>query len=268
MIDEATIEKLIKRTDQSANISDITVKRFGSIFNTLFEIRFRKNNEECRLMLKDYDDWAGLKWLPATIYAMGTKSFSISSRNRLAKEYAANKVLKKKGFKVPAILFINRTRHLLIEEFIEGEALTYMIRKIISNGRATENEKNTIKKVGETFALVHRSQITLGDTKPDNVIITKDGKICLVDLEQARKGGDPAWDLSEFLYFSCHFVSLTDSTQGISIITKSFIDGYLSAGGSRNAVVDAGRIKYMRLYLIISLPPVLGRVSSILRDFA
>jgi tRNA A-37 threonylcarbamoyl transferase component Bud32 len=268
MIDEATIEKLIKRTDPSANISGITVKKFGSIFNTLFEIRFRKNDRECKLMMKNYDDWAGLKWLPAAIYAMGTKSFSISSRSRLAREYAANKILKKKGFKVPEILFINRARHLLIEEFIEGEVLADIIRKIISNGRATENEKNIIRKVGETFARIHKSQITLGDTKPDNIIITKDGKVCIVDLEQARKGGDPAWDISEFLYFSCHFVSLTDSRQGISIITKSFIDGYLSAGGSRNAVVEAGRMKYMRLYTIISLPPVLGRVSGILRDCA
>jgi len=268
VIDEATIEKLIKRTDPSANISDITVKKFGSIFNTLFEIRFRKNDRECKLMMKNYDDWAGLKWLPAAIYAIGTKSFSISSRSRLAREYTANKILKKKGFKVPEILFVNRARHLLLEEFIEGEVLADIVREIILNGSATEDEKNIIRKVGETFALIHKSQITLGDTKPDNILITEDGEVCIVDLEQARKGGDPAWDISEFLYFSCHYVSLIDSTRGISLITKSFVDGYLSAGGSRNAVVEAGRVKYMRLYTILALLPVLVKVSGILKDYA
>ena len=268
MIDEAAIEKIIKRIDPSTNISGITVKKFGSIFNTLFEIRFRKEDRECRLMMKNYDDLAGLKWFPAAIYAGGTKSFSISSRNRLASEYSANEILKKEGFKVPAILFVNRTRHLLIEEFIEGEVLTEIMRKVISKGSATEDEKNILRKVGETFALVHKSQITLGDTKPDNFIITKNGEVCIVDLEQARKGGDLAWDISEFLYFSCHYVSRNDSVKGISIITKSFIEGYLSAGGSRSAIVEASRIKYMRLYTIISLLPTLSRVSSILRGYA
>src|SRR3989442_14671851 len=42
-----------------------------------------------------------------------------------------------------------------------------------------------------------RARSCLGDTKPENFIVDRDGKVTLVDLEQARYKGDYGWDVAE-----------------------------------------------------------------------
>ena len=56
------------------------------------------------------------------------------------------------------------------------------------------------------FAHVHAHDVSLGDTKPDNVLIKKDGTIFLIDFEQATKDGDKAWDIAVFLYYCGHYL--------------------------------------------------------------
>ena len=42
---------------------------------------------------------------------------------------------------------------------------------------------------------------SMGIPSQQNALVAKDG-IDLLDLEQAVEGGDKAWDLAEFLYYS------------------------------------------------------------------
>ena len=58
----------------------------------------------------------------------------------------------------------------------------------------TNSELGKIETAGELFAKVHSYDMTLGDTKPENVMVHKDGTVYLLDFEQATQDGDKAWD--------------------------------------------------------------------------
>jgi aminoglycoside phosphotransferase (APT) family kinase protein len=109
--------------------------------------------------------------------------------------------------------------------------------------------------IGEAIAMAHSMDISLGDTRPDNFIVDRKGKSTLLDLEQSRQGGDPAWDVAEFLYYSGHYwLSYNESLKDV---TGAFVAGYLSARGSKAILRYAASAKYLRLFSIWTQPFVL-----------
>ena len=89
-----------------------------------------------------------------------------------------------------------------------------------------------VGRVGEIFAKVHSINVSLGDTKPDNVLIKPDGTIFLIDFEQATQDGDKAWDIAVFLYYSGYYLQPFYSNAKAESVAKAFIDGYLKGGGN------------------------------------
>jgi len=181
------------------------------------------------------------------------KSFSVLGRSRLEKEYAINTFLHSKGFPVPKIFYISHQNRLIFEEFIEGYELVETIKRIIASNKTTKDAA-LVKEVGRKIAevhslgvslgdckpenLVHSLGVSLGDCKPENFIVSKDG-IVLLDLEQATRDGNQAWDIAEFLYYSGHYSPPMSSTDAASIIARNFIEGYLEAGGKKETVKKA-----------------------------
>ena len=148
-------------------------------------------------------------------------------------------------------------------EFLEGEDLSNGIKRIASAHDDTDVsvELAAITTVGETYARIHALNVALGDTKPENVMVGRDGKIYLLDFEQASHGGDKAWDIAEFLYFSGHYMPLNGERKA-EAIACSFINGYLTAGGSLSVIHHAGVSKYTRVFSIFALPSVLRVMST------
>jgi tRNA A-37 threonylcarbamoyl transferase component Bud32 len=120
-------------------------------------------------------------------------------------------------------------------------------------------------KVGETFAKVHALDASLGDTKPENIIIGKKGEIYLLDLEQASRNGDKVWDVAEFLYYTGHYISPFFGKRAAGLITKAFINGYLRAGGNIDVIKKAGNPKYTRVFSIFISPVIIFAISNICR---
>jgi tRNA A-37 threonylcarbamoyl transferase component Bud32 len=104
-------------------------------------------------------------------------------------------------------------------EFLEGENLSHAIRRIAAatSPEQAEGDLELVSQVGEIYAKVHALDIALGDTKPENTMIGTDGKIYLIDFEQATrtgdKSGDKAWDLACFLYY-CGIIAVEWGTEG------------------------------------------------------
>jgi thiamine kinase-like enzyme len=102
----------------------------------------------------------------------------------------------------------------------------------------------------------------LGDCKPENFIVSKD-EIVLLDLEQATRDGNQAWDIAEFLYYSGHYSPPMSSTNAAGIIARNFLEGYLEAGGKKETVKKAASARYTKVFSVFTPPHVLLAISNI-----
>jgi tRNA A-37 threonylcarbamoyl transferase component Bud32 len=174
--------------------------------------------------------------------------------------------LHSQGFPVPTILYFSPKQSLIFKDFIEGENLTKIIKRIVSSKKEEVTaEAALVREVGRKIAEAHRLGVALGDCKPENIIVTKDGKTFFVDLEQATRdgNGNQAWDVAEFLYYSGHYVSPISPANAAVLIAKEFIKGYLEAGGKPKTVRKAGSARYTKVFSIFTPPQVLLAVSNI-----
>jgi tRNA A-37 threonylcarbamoyl transferase component Bud32 len=128
-----------------------------------------------------------------------------------------------------------------------------------------DEDLSIISKVGEKFAQVHAFGISLGDAKPENILVGRGGEIYLLDFEQASRNGDKVWDIAEFLYYAGHYSSPFVGTKPAELIAKAFVEGYLKAGGSAKIVKDAGNPKYTKVFSVFTLPHIILVISNICR---
>ena len=246
---------------------DIQVEPVGGMLNDVYLINTNINGMDHKVLAKRFKDWAGFKWFPLSLWSFGARSFALSGQARLSKEYAISETLRDEGFNVPRILHVSNAERLVFMEFIDGESLSQTIKRIAE----AENEEGflmelaLIDRVGEIFARVHSLNITLGDTKPENMLIKEDGTIFLIDFEQATHGGDKAWDIAVFLYYCGHYLQPFNSNGKAESIAKNFIAGYLRAGGNVDYIHKASTSKYTRVFSIFTMPPIMLAISNVCR---
>ncbi|MBS7636566.1 hypothetical protein KEJ37_04430 [Candidatus Bathyarchaeota archaeon] len=261
-----TIEDSAKRILSVKKYASITIKEIGGVFNEVYLVSAYANGQERRVVVKTFKDWSSFKWIPINIWTFGTRTFALFGQTRLERECATNQFLYKKGFPVPKLLAIDHDKRLVFMEYIEGRSLEKIIRENVNAKNEREINEEYLKilqKVGELFARIHALNVTLGDTKPENILVGKKGEVYLLDLEQASRGGDKAWDIAEFLYYAGHYMPLLAGSYLAELIAKAFIKGYLSAGGDIKAVKDAGKAKYTKVFSVFVLPPIILAISNI-----
>jgi tRNA A-37 threonylcarbamoyl transferase component Bud32 len=259
--DKSDIEDVARKIIPDGEFSKMKVKSIGGVLNDVYILTITKDGEEQKFVVKQFLDWSNLKWLSLTMWSFGTTSFSVLGRSRLEKEYAINTFLHSKGFPVPKIFFISHQNRLIFEEFIEGEELVEPIKRIIAANKTTRDVA-LVKEVGRKIATAHSLGVSLGDCKPENFIVTKDSLV-LLDLEQATRDGNHSWDIAEFLYYSGHYSPPMSSTNAASIIARSFLEGYLEAGGKKETVKNAASARYTKVFSVFTPPHVLLAISGI-----
>lgn len=249
------------------------IKRLGGVLNSAYKLRIVHDGKEDNFVVKVFNDWYGWKWFPLALWALGTRGFAVLGRARLEKEYAINMYLSSNGINVPKIIYVSPSEKLIFQEYIEGRSASEIIKQICR--ARSEDERGhlltIIKSIGGEIAKVHALGISLGDCKPENIILSSDGKIFFVDLEQAEKDGDQAWDIAEFLYYSGHDFILS-SPKIAEMVAREFISGYLGAHGKIENVRRAASLKYMKVFSFFTPPHILFIISSvcrkILREYA
>jgi tRNA A-37 threonylcarbamoyl transferase component Bud32 len=261
--DETTIEEFVRRNVPSGEMISIQISEMGGVLNTAYLISFRRNHEEHKIVVKRFKDWLGFKWFPLALWALGTKSFAVLGQSRLEREYALSQFLHSQGWPVPRVLYISPKERLIFKEFVEGENLSKIIQRLLTSKEKATEEIALIRTVGEKIAEAHRLGVALGDCKPENVIITEDGTPYFVDLEQASRDGNQAWDIAEFLYYSGHYVSPIAPTDAAELIAKEFIKGYLEAEGKRETIRKAGSARYTKVFSIFTPPHVILAISNL-----
>ncbi len=246
---------------------DITVQEFGGVLNDVYLIRATMAEGEKKVLVKRFKNLSSMKWFPLSIWSIGARSFALIGRSRLERECAINDLLGKAGINVPKILHVSANERLVFMDFLEGENLSYAIKRIAAAHANDNYEKDLalVAQVGQTYAKVHALDVALGDTKPENSMVDPQDKIYLLDFEQATRNGDKAWDLACFLYYCGHYMPLNGEHKAEQI-TKAFITGYLRGGGNVEFVKCVGLAKYTRVFSVFTLPGVLRVIASTCRN--
>ncbi len=268
LTERISIGDFVSKFVPNLKYSSVKFEEMGGILNSvhLLTIRFEDGSEK-RVVVKKFKDWLGLKWFPITLWTLGTKSFAVLGESRLEREYAINKFLRNNGFNVPEILYISPKEGLIFQQYIEGTSVTEIVKEILSgkNGNLDQNLE-LVRKVGAEIAKVHAYNVSLGDCKPENILITKEGKIYFVDLEQASRNGNKAWDVAEFLFYSGHYALPKSPISSVEKLTKTFIKGYLEAGGEKKTIREAGSARYTKVFSIFAFPHVILTISNLCKN--
>ncbi|HII85403.1 TPA: hypothetical protein HA273_02255, partial [Candidatus Bathyarchaeota archaeon] len=233
LADRRGVEDFARKVLLNNEEGQILLKPIGGVLNDVYLVEAISRRNKKRVLIKRFKDWSGIKWFPLSVWALGAQTFAVLGRSRLEKEIAMSELLRKEGFDVPRVLHVNLSQRLVFMEYIEGEDLSSGLKRIADprNKGGVMKEFAVITEVGEKLARVHSLEVTLGDTKPENVIVDAAGKVYLLDFEQASTAGDKAWDVAEFLYYSGHFLSPMRAKINAKSIAEAFISGYLKAGG-------------------------------------
>lgn len=263
--DTITVIDFLKKTVPEGNVRVLDVEKMGGALNSVYLVTFRRGNQMEKIVIKMFKDWYGLKWFPLALWALGTKGFSVLGKSRLEKEYAINRFLSSQGIRVPMVLYVNPRERLIFEEFTEGTNMVEVIKEIIPDRKEAEFPLRIIRQVGRKIAEIHKLGVALGDCKPENIIITLDEEICFLDLEQASKDGDKAWDIAEFLYYAGHYLPLLSPPETAKDLTGNFIEGYLEAGGDIEKVTKAASTKYIKVFSFFTPPHIIFTISNTIR---
>ncbi|MCL1976692.1 MAG: hypothetical protein FWG55_01065 [Candidatus Bathyarchaeota archaeon] len=267
LADKVNISGFAQKMFVNEKPEKITFNAVGGVLNDVYLIKAQVNNVEHKVLVKRFKDWSGFKWFPLRLWSFGTKTFAVSGKARLAKECATSEFLRLRGFNVPKILYVSNPERLVFMDFIEGEDLSHSIKRLALEPEKakTNGELANIETVGELFAKVHSYGMTLGDTKPENVMVSKDGTIYLLDFEQAAQDGDKTWDIAEFLYYAGHYLQPLPNNRAAEAITEAFIKGYLRGGGELKHIKKAESPKYTRIFSVFTLPTIILAIASTIR---
>ncbi|HIE15148.1 TPA: hypothetical protein EYP70_07740, partial [Candidatus Bathyarchaeota archaeon] len=260
-----TIDDFLKRIIPPGEPHAVLIRKIGGVLNTVYMIDVKRKDREEIYVVKIFKDWYGLKWFPLALWSFGTRGFSVLGRSRLEREFAVNRYLKSKGINVPRILYVSPKECMIFEEFVEGQNLTEIIRNLIISKGLAPSLQEIIRKVGAEIARIHSLGVSLGDCKPENILVCKDSRICFLDLEQASKGGDKAWDLAEFLYYSGHYVPpfMADVMKSIA---REFCEGYLKEGGEPLNLKKARSLRYVKVFSFFTPPNIVFAVREACRE--
>jgi len=215
-----------------------------------------------QLVAKKYTDWFSLKWFTINLVTLGTKKFSVVGSSRLANEYGMNRILSTEGIAVPDVVHVSIPDRILLERYIPGRNVASLVKLASSSDQLSAGDYELAFQIGRAMARIHSIGVTVGDSKPENFVVSLDRKIYSLDLEQATKKGDKAWDVSEFLFYSGHYSPLM--TQGLSQFTDGFIEGYCESG-ERSVLRRAAGLGYVKVFSIWTAPPVMYRIAERLR---
>jgi len=239
------------------------IEEIGGVLNAVYLLTLLGNQGEQRVVVKKFRDWRGFKWFPLTLWTLGTRSFAVLGRSRLEREYAINQYLRSQGFPVPKVLYVSLSEHLIFEEFIEGENLAETVKRILSKEQEYGEEASLMREVGRKIATAHGLGVALGDCKPENFILGRNGKTYFLDLEQASRDGNQAWDIAEFLYYSGHYAPPLSSADATELMATQFLQGYLDAGGKAETVKKAGSVQYAKVFSIFTQPHIILAITNL-----
>ena len=237
-----------------------TERVLGEPYATTKLVTIRSGSRERSFVVKNFSDVRSLKWALLGFWAATARKFSMSPIARLEREYGASVGLRSVGVLTPKVAAVAPGERLLAKEYVDGPPLSKLIDGILS-GKSADASKVTA--YGSVMGRVHAAGMALGDAKASNVVVADDG-LYLTDLVQTVKGGDMAWDLAEFLYYTAKLWAKEERMKDVAV---AFLKGYASKG-EKGTVEKARGNRYLAPFLPFLIPGMSGMLKEVLGDFS
>ncbi|MDW8042390.1 MAG: lipopolysaccharide kinase InaA family protein [Nitrososphaerota archaeon] len=233
--------------------SSVRISRSGRLFNSTYLVEISLDVEVKRLFLKRYLAWSDVKWIAAKLWSFPLRNFHLSPAARLSNELFFITYLRERGLRTPNVYGVSWRKRVLLEGVIQGSSLRELWTSFDTD---VTNLEDVTVRCGESIARTHALGVTLGDCKPDNVMVDRKGVVWLVDLEQASLGGDRAWDIAEFVLFMARYLDLKRSKE----FARYFGEGYLRFGDDKDM-----ELALDPKYVLVMMPwsPVWTQVAAL-----
>ena len=226
----------------------------GEVYTTARVLILSDGERDVSFVVKRYSDVWSLKWALLSIWALTARKFSMAPLARLHREYYASLKLRSRGVKTPKIVGVAPDERVLVREYVKGQLLSNVIDELLAGA---SSGLESVRSFGGALAAVHKAGFALGDSKASNVVVT-DTEIFLTDLEQALEGGDMAWDLAEFLYYTA---KLSARAGGMEKVARAFLGAYREENG-KETISKARSVRYLAPFQPILTP----KMSKLMRD--
>lgn len=219
------VSEMNNRLAKMAGFGEFKVreKEIGEPYTTTRVLTLTSGAKERSFVVKNFSDVRSLKWALLGIWAVAARKFSMAPIARLAREYQATLILREAGLHVPAIAAVAPDERIIVKEFVEGPTLSKLLDEYF---QGHDGVLERVRDFAAVLARVHSLGLALGDAKASNVIVAGDG-MYLTDLEQAVEGGDSAWDVAEFLYYTA---KLSRKEANMEKLVRAFLESYSSKG--------------------------------------
>jgi Kae1-associated kinase Bud32 len=225
----------------------------GDFFSTATLHTIHHGGKVTRFVSKRYQDIWSLKWMLASVVALSARTFESRPMYRLANEYMGLMHLREIGVRTPRVFAIVPDEKVIVREHVAGQSLEEMVK---SERMRIQEVLECAERFGDALGRLHQSGISMGDTKPTNLLY-QGGDITVIDLEQAEEEGDYPWDVAEFLYYTATLVGF----DVLEKIAERFIEAYLRNGNSRTLREAAGQ-KYTMPFQLLVQPNVLVSIKD------
>lgn len=253
----ATLEGIVSKLRPG---SPITISPLAGVLNEVFLVTAGKD----QFVAKKFTDWHGFKWFTLNLVSFGSKVFAVSGKTRMTNEYGINRYLAKKGLRVPQIIHVNLSQRILFEKYVVGTALSDFATIAVNQSTLTQDQSRVAESLGQTLARIHGVGVSVGDAKPEN-FVASDGDIFTVDLEQASRRGDYAWDIAELLFYAGHYSASPIPARGLSQFVEAFTQGYLSEGRPAELRQAAG-VRHVKAFSLWTPAPVIIEILRTLHE--
>jgi len=258
----ADAASLKKELAEISGLSDwkASERVLGEPYATTTLLTIKGGGRERSFVVKNFSDVRSLKWALLGVWAAAARKFSMSPVARMEREYRASIELREKGVLTPKIAAVAPGERLMAKDFVDGPPLSKVIDGLLQ-GRA--DDMACVKGYGAALARVHGAGMALGDAKASNVVVAKDG-LYLTDLEQSVAGGDFAWDLAEFLYYTAKLSNKEEKMRGVA---GAFLTGYV-ANGEKEFVAKARSSRYLAPFLPFLTPGMSTMLKEAMGEFS
>jgi tRNA A-37 threonylcarbamoyl transferase component Bud32 len=238
----------------------ITISPLAGVLNEVFLVTM--GNES--YVAKKFTDWHGFKWFTLNLVSLGSKFFAVSGKARMSNEYGVNRYLAKRAIKVPEIIHVNMKEKILLESYISGTPFVETLIRTMTQRDLTGSQYELAESLGETLARIHSVGVSVGDSKPEN-FVTRDRDVYVVDLEQAGKRKDYAWDIAELLFYAGHYSVNPAPPRSLIETVQAFIQGYARKGDASELKRAAG-VRYVKVFSLWTHTSIILEISKMLRE--
>jgi tRNA A-37 threonylcarbamoyl transferase component Bud32/predicted nucleotidyltransferase len=237
----------------------VTRRRLGNA-NSRTVLYTLGGNGGPKLAVKDMSKSKAVKWAALSVWTAPVKKFRVGPLLRLGYEYKALRHLRTLGLATPAIEAVVLDRKVLALQFIEGCSVASVIRDALA-GKAVD--LIPLRKTGEQMARVHKAGHAFGNIKPKNVIIGGADKLYFTDLDQfAFEGGDPAWDVAEFVSWG---LKESMNAKAAATVVREFLSGY----GNKDVIKKiANSRRYVEAFYPVLAPAVAQAIKKEMKKFS